>query len=319
MSELICTKCGAPLKNNSFYCSKCGTRVGLTAKIEVSEQTLAKRAKDEAKIAEQKAKKQERDAKREAKREENRIKRQNPAYKKMQKIVGTTVPCSVIVVTLLLVFLLVPIQASAMGYGIALDPSESGGIEIYDYNNKTEDPEIPEEMWYLGAMHPVTSISDYAFYGANITSIVIPDSVIHIGDGAFTGSYPLSDVKMGNGVTHIGNSAFYECRSLTNIVLPDSLNYIGGSAFAYTNLKSIDIPDGVTTIGYYAFEHCYNLTSIVIPDSVTSIGYYAFYGCTSLTDVYYTGTEEQWYSLSIGDEPFISSATIHYNYVPDAE
>jgi hypothetical protein len=112
---------------------------------------------------------------------------------------------------------------------------------------------------------------------------------------------------------------FYKCRSLTNIVLPDSLTYIGGSAFAYTNLKSIDIPDGVTTIGYYAFEHCYNMTSIVIPDSVITIGYYAFYGCTSLTDVYYTGTEEQWYSLSIGDEPFISSATIHFNYVPDAE
>jgi uncharacterized Zn finger protein (UPF0148 family) len=319
MSELICTKCGAPLKNNSFYCSKCGTRVGLATKIEVSEKTLAKRAKDEAKIAEQKAKKQERNAKREAKREENRIKRQTPAYKKMQKIVGTTVPCSVIVVTLLLVFLLVPIQASAMGYGIALDPSESGGIEIYDYNNKTEDPEIPEEIWYLGAMYPVTSISDYAFHGANITSIVIPDSVIHIGTGAFTGSYPLRYVKMGNGVTDIGTSAFADCRSLTNIVLPDSLTYIGGNAFAYTGLKSIVIPDGVTTIGYYAFEYCESLTSIVIPKSVTSLGSDIFSGCYNLRDIYYTGTQEQWYNLSIAYENAVLNANIHFNYVPDAE
>ena len=236
MSELICTKCGAPLQNNAKYCTKCGTRVGLAVKIEVSEKTLAKRAKDEVKFAEQKAKKQERDAKREAKiaeqkaikqerdakreakREENRIKRQTPAYKKMQKIVGTTVPCSVIVVTLLLVFLLVPIQANAMGYDICLDPSDSGGIEIYDYNNKTENPEIPEEMWYLGAMRPVTSIGYRAFDDCDsLTSIVIPDGVTTIGDFAFCDCENLTSIVIPDSVTTIGILAFANCDSLTDI------------------------------------------------------------------------------------------------------
>jgi hypothetical protein len=45
------------------------------------------------------------------------------------------------------------------------------------------------------------------------------------------------------------------------------------------------IPDGVTSIGAYAFEHCSILTSITIPDSVTRIGNCAFYGCTSLTSI----------------------------------
>ena len=52
-----------------------------------------------------------------------------------------------------------------------------------------------------------------------------------------------------------------------------------------SNIKSVIIGNGVTSIGYSAFEGCTSLTSVTIPNSVTSIGSYAFYGCTSLTSV----------------------------------
>jgi hypothetical protein len=56
----------------------------------------------------------------------------------------------------------------------------------------------------------------------------------------------------------------------------------------------------------------------VITDSVTSIGYSAFNGCSALKDVYYTGTEEEWGQISIGSDNYdLTSATIHYNYVPE--
>lgn len=48
------------------------------------------------------------------------------------------------------------------------------------------------------------------------------------------------------------------------------------------DLKSINIPNGTTKIGDYAFSNCTSLTSITIPDSVTSIGFGAFNGCDSL-------------------------------------
>ena len=50
-------------------------------------------------------------------------------------------------------------------------------------------------------------------------------------------------------------------------------------------LTEYAIPDGVTEIGWCAFEGCTNLKSVTIPNSVTSIGYFAFWGCTNLQSV----------------------------------
>ena len=52
-----------------------------------------------------------------------------------------------------------------------------------------------------------------------------------------------------------------------------------------TNIQTIVIKDGVTSIGAYAFSSCSHLTSITIPNSVTRIGYCAFEGCSGLTSV----------------------------------
>ena len=52
-----------------------------------------------------------------------------------------------------------------------------------------------------------------------------------------------------------------------------------------TEIKKVVIKNGVTSIGYWAFEDCTGLTSITIPNSVKSIGGSAFYNCTGLTSV----------------------------------
>ena len=53
----------------------------------------------------------------------------------------------------------------------------------------------------------------------------------------------------------------------------------------YSQIKSVDIRQGITTISENAFRSCRNLTSLTIPESVTSVGWFAFSDCTSLTTI----------------------------------
>ena len=147
----------------------------------------------------------------------------------------------------------------------------------------------------------VTSIDDHAFEGCTgLTSVVIPDGVTSIGEEAFSGCTGLTSVTIPNSVTTIGYHAFLDCDSLTSVYIDDLFawcnNYLGSEILYRNNLgkklyvngeevTELIIPDGVTSIGDYAFSHCTSLTSVTIPSSVTNIGIHAFSGCTGLTSV----------------------------------
>ena len=95
--------------------------------------------------------------------------------------------------------------------------------------------------------------------------------------------------------------AFDDYRGLRSVTIPDAVTSIGNSAFGYcSSLMNIIIPDSVTSIGSYVFEGCTGLTSITIGNGVTTIGNGAFGYCSSLTIVKFEGIIEQWYAISKG-------------------
>ena len=87
-------------------------------------------------------------------------------------------------------------------------------------------------------------------------------------------------------------------------------------AFFQSSVKSVIIPDSVTSIGNRAFQACFNLTSITLPKSLESIGNNAFLGCGMKT-VNYTGSETDWKRIDIdtSNNESLLAANITYDYV----
>ena len=95
------------------------------------------------------------------------------------------------------------------------------------------------------------------------------------------------------------------CSILKTINIPNSVTSIGDQAFRNCpKLRNITIPNGVTSIGNRTFYDCSSLPRITIPKSVVSIGKKAFLGCSNLISVYClpatppTGAEEMFVSGS---------------------
>jgi hypothetical protein len=143
-----------------------------------------------------------------------------------------------------------------------------------------------QNLEWLSAILP--RLKDFSCeFCSSLVSITIPDSVTHIGVGAFRGCRSLVSIIIPDSVTHIGVEAFSGCRSLVLIIIPDSVTSIGAYAFyGCSGLSgSIIFPDSVTHIGEGAFSRCISFASITIPDSVTSIGIGAFNRCSGLKSI----------------------------------
>ena len=191
----------------------------------------------------------------------------------------------------------------------------------------------------------ITSLGEATFLGCrSLTDIVIPDKVTNIGASAFSSCASLSSIIIPDGVENIGNYAFAGCSALTSIVIPETVVSMGSFAFngcigltnagpigsgcsyefgwtsfipecafeGCSNLKTIEIPDGITTLGVAAFSGCKSLTNIVIPDGVTDIGDSAFYSCTSLSNITIPDGVE-----NIGDYAFARCSALTSIVVPE--
>lgn len=104
------------------------------------------------------------------------------------------------------------------------------------------------------------------------------------------------------------------CSSLKSVVIPDSVTSIGEGAFyRCTALTTATVSNSVSRISYGTFMSCENLISVTIPNSVKSIGEKAFYNCGSLTDVYYKGSTAQWNAVMVGlDNDSLQNANIYF-------
>lgn len=134
----------------------------------------------------------------------------------------------------------------------------------------------------------------------SLEKVVLPDSILSIGNMAFRNCRKLTEINLPNGLVAIGDSAFSDCSSLVSITLPDSVLSIGNSAFAdCTSLRTVKLSAALQTIDNSAFSGCASMTSVSLPSHLILLGEHAFNGCTSLPSVTVPGSIKE-----IGDSAF---------------
>lgn len=196
----------------------------------------------------------------------------------------------------------------------------------FRYCNSLNSIEFGNGITYIG--------SDAFSYCTSLTSITLPDSVTKIANGAFRDCSSLRTVILGNNVKDIWHSfdteyldfneyenkgylgtttnpyyALVDSYPITGdperIVIHPDCKVLAGGIFNSRDFKTIELPDGLQSIGFQTFYECYSLKSITIPSSVTYIASFAFLKCASLSDITYNGTVEQWNSIELEDSWYV--------------
>lgn len=201
---------------------------------------------------------------------------------------------------------------------------EDGSAKITKFESWMESPKIltiPEEL----DGHPVMAIGDEAFIDwesvKNTTTVILPDSIISIGDNAFMSCGAMTAINIPAAVNYLGVNPFAFCDSLTTIrvspdhpdlivvddvlyskankrlicypcglpftsfTIPQGIESIGNNAFAGSYLENIILPDSILSIEDGAFEFCNYLTDITLPDSIAFIGGSPFWYCENLVSI----------------------------------
>ena len=192
-----------------------------------------------------------------------------------------------------LVFLIVSLSLSFClseennwSYTVLVD----GTAEVTAYRGHNNTVVIPSELDGI----KVTSIAEDAFMGCrSMTDVVIPDSVTNISARAFYDCESLTSITIPESVKSINGNPFPVCCDLRKIIVASDhpyLSVIDNVLFSKQDMRLIcypqglakkeyTIPDGVKTIGKWAFFDCTSLSVITIPDSVKTIEDCAFASC----------------------------------------
>ena len=156
--------------------------------------------------------------------------------------------------------------------------------------------------------------------GNEIKQFVVPEGVTTIGHNAFYNCTGLTSLTLATTVTEIGILPFGGCTNLPGVKIPatDLAALCNSRVFLLMNseekpiilvdgngweIRDLNIPSSVTSIGDYAFANCTRLRSVNIGNTVTSIGDFAFNGCTDLTTINVANA-----MTSIGQSVFMNTA-----------
>lgn len=197
-------------------------------------------------------------------------------------------------------------------------------LEIYPAGKKEASYVIPET---------VKTVTYKAFYGCDNLKDLTVNSEINVDGFYFSDCDSLENIFVSaenNKFTSVDGVLFSadkssllvypKGRTADEYIVPAGVKKIDSAAFyCCSYLKTVKILEDVETIRNYSFAKCTNLKDIIIPVSLKYIDMAAFLDCNALENIYYTGSESDWSSISFStinydENKCFLDAKKHYNY-----
>ena len=134
-----------------------------------------------------------------------------------------------------------------------------------------------------------------------VSEVILPNSIVKIGNGAFANNSYLTKIKFGNSIESIDKDAFYNCDNIKEVHISNinkwcSIDfyasdscpfYSSHDAKLYVNNNQVTdlVINDVSEIKKYAFNGCGTIETLSIGSSVKTIGVGAFYNCDNLREI----------------------------------
>ena len=161
-----------------------------------------------------------------------------------------------------------------------------------------------------------TIMIDYA-PGLDVKDYVMPETIESMRSYVFAENKYLEIVKMSSKLKNTGKYVFSDCRSLKTVYLPDGMTSIGLMAFSNSSIEEIALPSNLKVIEEGAFAGCEKLQEITIPQTVSSIEEFAFQACFSLNSIIIRKASPLAISESVFEGSKLIDGLLVGNYVYD--
>ena len=148
-------------------------------------------------------------------------------------------------------------------------------------------------------------INDYAFSYCDIKNLIIPKTVETFGRFVFNNNENMNSLTLNTIAYTSPATIFSYCRIkkikyiVNSYKIPDYFLY--NALDNENDVENIEIPEGITTIGKYAFANCMTVTKVKLPSTLTEIGDSAFWDCKKLNNIKFPEELKK-----IDDDAFIS-------------
>lgn len=211
-------------------------------------------------------------------------------------------------------FTAMPLAVNAAGTADTNETTTSAAVQSADDTQSDSEENEYNDFTYYTYFNEENNRTEAVIQGyrGSDSDVVIPNSidgfvVTAISMYAFSGHSDLASITIPSTIQSIGEDAFLECDGLKKVYVssiedwckidfsyPEANPLFRGADLYVDNklVTDVTIPDGVKSIGKYAFYGYSSLKSISFPSSIRSIGESAFYDCPNLDEVYATNIED---------------------------